>query len=277
VCHVTTIFTAATYNVLAQSFAHADRYPGSPPEALDPTRRLDLLLDRIGRLDADLLCLQELERETYGALWHRLEATHDGAYAGRANRPDGVAVFAKRYHFGYLRHDVLHLEANRDRSPNLALIGHLNLDGRPLHVVCAHLASEPRSTPQAEHAGYHQMLELLDHRDRVAPDDTWIFAGDFNAGSDSFVLKAALDRGLDDSCRGRRPWDTAFINGRPRELDYLLFSKGRLDAHPRFALKPSGEFPSLIEPSDHIPLRVDLTPLPATSPQGSEDADRVSR
>ncbi len=32
-------FTAMTYNVLAQSYAHSDRYPRFPPGALDATRR----------------------------------------------------------------------------------------------------------------------------------------------------------------------------------------------------------------------------------------------
>jgi endonuclease/exonuclease/phosphatase family metal-dependent hydrolase len=256
---VTTIFTAATYNVLAQSFAHADRYPHSPPEALDQDRRHALLVDRIEQLDVDLLCLQEVERDLYGEVWNRLRRTHEGAYAGRETRPDGVAVFAKRYPFGYLKHDVLRLESNRDRSPNLAVIAHLTLGGRPLRVVCAHLASEPRSTPRAEHAGYHQMLELLAHRDSVAPDDTWIFAGDFNANSRSFVLDAARERGMVDSCP--RPWDTAVINGRRRELDYLLFTDGRLkpDPGPPPNLSNDLVLPSCTEPSDHLPLRVEFT------------------
>jgi hypothetical protein len=80
-----TTFTTGTYNVLAQSFVHVDRYPYSSAEALDPTPRHNLLLD-----------------------------------------------------------------------------------DRPLHVACTHLVWQPASTPRADRIGYHQMLELIAHRDAVA-------------------------------------------------------------------------------------------------------------
>ena len=259
-----TTFTTVTYNVLAQSFVHVDRYPYCSAEALDPTPRHNLLLDRIEQFGADLLCLQELEPAIYDAVCARLEATHDAAYAPRSGRPDGLAVFARRSLFGQLEHDVLPFEANRPRSENLALIARLTLDDRPLHVACTHLAWHPESTPRADHIGYHQMLELIAHRDAVAPDATWLFAGDFNAISQSIVLTAALERGMDESCRSQRPWDTSIINGRRRKLDYLLFTTGRLDPHPatRPELSRDTVLPSLTEPSDHLPLRVDFTTNP---------------
>jgi len=257
-------FTAVTYNVLAQSFAHRDRYPLSSPEALDPVHRHALLLARIEALDADLLCLQELEPAVYDDLRARLEATHHPAYVRRDRRPDGAAVFARRALFDWLGHEVLYFEARRPGDDGLALVVRLTLDGRPLHVACTHLAWQPGSTPRAEHVGCRQMRELVAHRDAVAPDATWIFAGDFNAVSRSDVLAAALERGMDESCRSQRPWDTCAINGRPRKLDYLLFSAGRLAPSPGVLPKLFGDtaLPSLTEPSDHLPLRVDFTPVP---------------
>ncbi|MET7332169.1 endonuclease/exonuclease/phosphatase family protein [Nonomuraea sp. NPDC005650] len=257
-------FKAMTYNVLAQSFAHRDRYPRSTPEALDPTRRHALLLARIEEFDADLLCLQELEPAIYDGLRARLEATHHMAYVQRNRRPDGMAVFARRSLFGWLGHDELHFEAHRPGNDDLALIVRLTLDGQPLHVACTHLAWQPESTPRAEHLGYRQMLELAAYRDAKAPNATWIFAGDFNAISQSIVLAAALERGMDESCRSQRPWDTCAINGRPRKLDYLLFSTGRLEPRPGVLPKLFRDtaMPSLTEPSDHLPLRVDFSPIP---------------
>lgn len=259
-----TAFTAVTYNLLAQSFAHPDRYPLSCPEALDPTRRHALLLDRIEALDADLLCLQEVEPAVHADLRLRLQATHDGVLVQRDRRPDGVAVYARRARFGWAGHDVLHFAAQRRGDDDLALSVRLTLDDQPIHVACTHLAWQPESTPQAEHVGHRQMLELLGHRDATAPDATWIFAGDFNALSQSIVLAAARQRGMDESCRTQRPWDTCAINGRPRKLDYLLYTTGRLDPHPGRLPKLSREsvLPSRTEPSDHLPLSVDFTPVP---------------
>jgi mRNA deadenylase 3'-5' endonuclease subunit Ccr4 len=259
-----TTFTAMTYNVLAQAYVHPDRYPLSPAEALDPARRRDLLLTRIRALDADLLCLQELEPASYDGVRTLLDATHDSEYVPRGRRPEGVAVFARRGPLTRYGHHVVHFDAHRPGDDDLALVVSFTVDGRPLHVACTHLTWQPDSTPPAEHLGHRQMVELLAHRDATAPDDTWIFAGDFNATSTSVVLTAARERGMDESCRTQRPWDTVAIGGRPRKLDYLLYSAGRLDPRPGTlpALTPHTALPSLTEPSDHLPLLVEFTPVP---------------
>jgi endonuclease/exonuclease/phosphatase (EEP) superfamily protein YafD len=253
-------FTAVTYNVLAQSFVRRDRYPLSEPEALDATRRHALLLQRLEGLDADLLCLQELEPAMNDAVRERFEASHHVAYAPRTSRPDGLAILARRAGFDWLGHDVLRFAPNRTRDGGPALIAHLSIDDTSIHVACAHLPWEPESTPPAEHLGRQQMLELIAHRDATAPHDTWIFAGDFNAVPTSVVLDAALSHGMAESCREQRPRDTCAINGRPRKIDYLLYSTGRLLARPGILARLSRDsvLPSLTEPSDHLPLHVDF-------------------
>lgn len=254
-------FVAATYNVLAQSYAHRDRYPLCTPEALDPARRHALLLDRVVELGADLLCLQEVEPAVYDALRARLDATHHAAYGQRSGRPEGAAVFARRSHFAWRGHHVLEFAAQRPSEHDLALIATLDLDSQPLHVACTHLAWQPESTPLASHVSYHQMLELLAYRDSVAPGARWLVAGDLNALSQSAVVVAALERGLDESCRTQRPWDTCAINGRPRKIDYLLYSTGRFTPRPGVLLRLTRDsaLPSLTEPSDHLPLRVEFS------------------
>jgi mRNA deadenylase 3'-5' endonuclease subunit Ccr4 len=255
-------FSTVTYNVLAQSYVRRDHYPRSPPDALDPSRRHALLLARIEELDADLLCLQELEPPSYEALRARLGATHHAAYAQRRDRPDGSAIFARRSRFGWAGHDVLHYQAHRPDTDDLALVAALTIGSETLRVVSTHLTWQPESTLPAEHLGHRQMLELLAFRDASARTDVWIFAGDFNAISQSALVTAALERGMDESCRSQRPWDTTAINGRPRKIDYLLFSTGRLTPQPGVLpkLHRDSVLPSLTEPSDHLPLRVDFSP-----------------
>jgi mRNA deadenylase 3'-5' endonuclease subunit Ccr4 len=51
----------ATYNVLATAYIEPTRYPLTPPEWLDATTRLPALTAHLIRLDADILCLQEVE------------------------------------------------------------------------------------------------------------------------------------------------------------------------------------------------------------------------
>lgn len=254
-------FTAVTYNVLAQSYVHADRYPLCPREALDPERRRALLLERVTRLDADLLCLQEVEPAVHDDLCVRLDATHHKGYVPRGPRPEGVAVFARRGLFTWEGNHELRFRANRPGEENVALVARLGFDGQPLHVACAHLDWQPDSTPPGEHTGRLQMLELTAHREAASDDATWIFAGDFNAISQSSVLEVAYSHGMSESCRSQRPWDTCAINGRPRKIDYLLYSSGRLVPRPGVLPKLTRDsvLPSATEPSDHLPLKVEFT------------------
>ncbi|MDI1480286.1 endonuclease/exonuclease/phosphatase family protein [Polyangium sp. y55x31] len=260
---MTTTFSATTYNVLAQCYVRRDRYRDSPPDALEPTSRRARLLARIDALGSDLLCLQEVEPDQYEALCARLDPTHASAYAQREGRREGSALFARRTVFTWHGHDVLHFAAHRPGDDDLALIACLTVDARPLHVATTHLTWQPDSTPIDEHLGRRQMLELLAHRAAAPADVTWLVAGDFNATSQSPVLAAAYERGLAESCRAQRPWDTTAINGRPRKIDYLLHSAGRLDPRPGVLPRLGRDtvMPSASEPSDHLPLTVDFTPI----------------
>jgi mRNA deadenylase 3'-5' endonuclease subunit Ccr4 len=253
--------SVATYNVLSQSYVRKDRYPASPPRSLDPDYRHPLLLERIEKLNADLLCLQELDASVYATLEARLQATHHSAYAERRGRGEGSAIFARRSILRWSPLRELHYDAHRPGHDDLALIATLELQGQPLEVAVTHLTWQPDETPTAEHLGRRQLLELLEHRDQTSPKAIWLFAGDFNALPQSVVLKTALERGMAESCLAQRPWDTCAINGRPRKIDYLLYSAGRLSPKPGVLprLYRDSVLPSLTEPSDHLPLQVDFT------------------
>lgn len=257
-------FSAVTYNVLAQRYVRVDRYPRSSREALDATARRALLLRRLDDLALDLLCLQEAEVDLVEQLSSRLAATHHVAYAPRANRGEGSAIFARRDVFTWLGHDVLRYAAHRSDDDDLALVAHLSFGGAALRVACTHLTWQPEETPAAEHLGRRQMLELLAHRASAPAGTIWLLAGDFNAVSQSVVLDAAYQAGMAESCRDQRPWDTTAINGRTRKIDYLLYSAGRLSPRPGVLPKLTRDtvMPSATEPSDHLPLRVDFTHTP---------------
>lgn len=253
-------FSVATYNVLANAYVRPNRYRGCPPAALEPGPRRQLLLDRIAALDVDLLCLQEVEPDAHEAIAARLGQAYASVYAQRRGRPDGASLFARRSALSLDRHEVLHYQAHADGDDQLALLGNLRLGARRLLVASTHLQWCPDNTPPEQHIGRSQMIELLDRLTRDGKDATWILAGDLNATSQSSVVEAALARGLVLGARSQRPWDTCNANGRPRKLDYLLVPAGQLDARPGNlpTLRRDTALPSLSEPSDHLPLRIDF-------------------
>lgn len=248
-------FTAATYNILADAYVRPDRYPFSSSEALAPGPRRALLLARIAALDVDLLCLQEVEPAAHAAIADRLGDAYIALHAPRHRRPDGASLFLRRARLDLDHHETLHYTA-RGSDDQLALIAHLRLGPRRLIVANTHLQWCRDDTPTDSHVGRAQLLELLARR---TPDDpTWLIAGDLNATSQSCVLRSAADHGLALGAAKQRPWDTCNANRRPRKLDYLLYTSGHLDPHPDplAALRRDTPMPSLVEPSDHLPLRI---------------------
>ena len=248
-------FTAATYNILADAYVRPDRYPLCPPAALDPGPRRALLLRRIAALDVDLLCLQEVEPAAHAAIADRLGDEYLALHAPRRRRPDGASLFLRRAALQLDDHETLHYSAPGS-DDQLALIAHLRLGPRRLLVANTHLQWCRDDTPADAHVGRAQLLELLarDHHD----DATRLIAGDLNATSQSCVLQAALDHGMALGAAKQRPWDTCNANRRPRKLDYLLYTRGHLDprADALPPLRRDTPMPSLVEPSDHLPLRI---------------------
>ena len=255
-------FSAATYNILADAYVKPNRYPYSPPEALAAAPRRELLLARIAALDVDVLCLQEVEVGAHAAIAERLGAAYTGVYAQRRGRPDGASLFVRHPQVRLERHEATHYAAHAKDDDNVALFGHLRVGERRLIVVSTHLQWCRDDTPPDQHIGRAQLIELLDRKEQDA-DATWILAGDFNATAQSPVIRAATDRGMALGAARQRPWDTCNANNRPRKLDYLLYSAGHLDPRPGILppLRGDTPMPSLVEPSDHLPLRIDFRVL----------------
>lgn len=252
-----TTFSVATYNVLANAYVKPERYRHSPPEALEPLARRARLLDRIAALEADVLCLQEVERDLHDAIAQRLGVGYMSAFAARTGRPDGASLFARNSVATWHGSEVLHYGAHASGDDQVALIARLAIGGRPVTIASTHLQWCAEGTPPEQHIGRAQLQELLDRRD----DSTWIVGGDFNAISQSCVVVDALERKMALGAATQRPWDTCNANGRPRKLDYLLYTAGRLVPRPGTLpkLQRDTPMPSLTEPSDHLPLRIDFT------------------
>ena len=74
----------ATWNVLADCYVYEDEYPAVPRAALDWGCRRQRLLEALEALEADLLCLQEVEQDHY----RRSSAPHPRSpRSPRAPRP----------------------------------------------------------------------------------------------------------------------------------------------------------------------------------------------
>ncbi|MFN8609330.1 MAG: endonuclease/exonuclease/phosphatase family protein [Vulcanimicrobiota bacterium] len=223
-----------SYNVLANAYVRPDFYRECAAEALQPGARRARLVERIRALRADILCLQEAEADLIAEL-----GLPGRFFKKSGDRPDGCAILTdlqgswSQHHYS-------------DGSGHGLLI--LNLPG--LTVATTHIKWDP---PQARPGyGLGQIQEALGRLNGPA-----ILCGDFNCECSDPILLKCLEAGLSDAFAEVAPNHTFVKAGQPRRIDFVLHSY-ELPVHA-LPMKPvRGFLPDLEEPSDHLPLIVEL-------------------
>lgn len=242
------MFRAATYNVLATAYLSKGDYSAVPPGLLDPAWRVPAVVRRVVGLNADVVCLQEVEADLFAALEAHLGPL---GFAGRhelkSGRPDGCATFYRAASFAPVR--AARLEY-RDEG-FVALLLTLEHEGRPLGVANTHLRWDRPGTPRAEQVGFRQASELLDALDPAC--DAWVVCGDFNRGPASEVPAAFRAAGLVAAHQRLPAARSAVMNRRATLIDYVFHSR-TLVCVPDAPPTPPDALPSAEEPSDHLPL-----------------------
>lgn len=235
-----------SWNVLAQSYMKPEYYPASPPEALEARGRRARVVERALGLAADVLCLQEIEPATHEALEARLPG-HEARLAMKgAKRPDGVAILVRKELGPVTWREVRYSDGT----------GHLGLLARlpGLGVATTHLRWHP---PHETGPGPLEMQELLAALD---PDLPWVVCGDLNFEAGSEVLALAHARGFTDAYAATPEAWTCNANRRTKRIDFLLLGPGLSGRTlPVPAIDVDTPLPSLIEPSDHLPIAVELS------------------
>jgi mRNA deadenylase 3'-5' endonuclease subunit Ccr4 len=257
----------ASYNILADAYVKPEWFPHTPAALLRPGARHDGLARRIVGLDADIVCLQEVEPASFAALQQSLERHgYVGVMAQKQqNRPDGCAVFHRLG--GYLGHRAHHFQDRLEDgriSGHLALVVDFDVGGARLRVACTHLRWDRPDRPVEQHQGMQQATELIHELLRKDPESLWVVCGDFNARPGEPLVRAFEAEGLRDACAGRHQ-PTCNANGDPKAIDFLLHSSAlHAQPDPLPPLEADTPMPSEQEPSDHLPIaaRLRLNPYP---------------
>ncbi len=248
----------ASYNVLADAYARPEWSPRTPPRLLAWDSRKEALAARMLTLNADVLCLQEVEADAFAFWAERLRAHgYDGVYAQKgAAKPDGCATFFRLAALTFVR-DRAFLYG--DNSGHLAHLTTFDWGQIPLRVANTHLQWSPSGTPTEQHAGFRQMQALMEtHLLPLAPEDVWVVCGDFNALPESPVLGLLSAQGLVDASQAA-PQPTCVSNGCAKRIDFI-FHTPNLASEPGHlpVIDDQTPLPSETEPSDHLPLTARL-------------------
>ncbi|MDY7230403.1 endonuclease/exonuclease/phosphatase family protein [Hyalangium rubrum] len=251
----------ASYNILADAYLKPEWFPHTPADLLRPQGRQEALTQRITGLDADIVCLQEVEPNSFAALQRALEPRgYSGVLAlKQQGRPDGCAVFHRMERcLGHRAHYFGDRLEDGRISGNLALVVDFDAGGDRLRVACTHLRWDRPDKPVEQHQGMQQATELLEELVRRDSEALWVVGGDFNAQPGDPLVRAFAAAGLLDAYAGRHQ-PTCNANGRPKTIDFLFHSRA-LQAQPVRLLELDAQtpMPSETEPSDHLPIAARL-------------------
>jgi endonuclease/exonuclease/phosphatase family metal-dependent hydrolase len=245
----------ATYNVLAQAYLRPEWYRAVPSALLEPAARLAAVLERVAALEADVLCLQEVEQGTAEALAAHLgRRGYHGQYQRKGQgRPDGCATFWRGAVATGVR--VLAYDEGLAEQPSghLALAVGLRTEGGELEVVNTHLKwDDPTRPPEARWCVVQARALAAWLEGGSAPA---VVCGDLNVGARDPAVAALLGAGFRDVFGGAEHPHTCVAHGRTARIDHILV-RGGLEGSPGPAAALEGRvaLPDDREPSDHVPL-----------------------
>ena len=254
-------FSLATYNILAQAYITPGRYPRTPATVLASPWRRPALARHVATLATDVVCLQEVEDETFAAVQQVLEP---GGYIGHfakkgGGKPDGCATFIRQSALTLRRVYQLRYTDGLGTEPHsghIALVMLLEYRGRALGIVNTHLQWDPPDRPRDQQRGYRQISQLLQERGHIDPTcEAWIICGDLNVTSESHVVAGLRAAGFDYAHRTSGVMYTCNANARAKMIDYVFHTE-TLRAQPVAVpvIDDQTPLPSFEQPSDHLAL-----------------------
>jgi mRNA deadenylase 3'-5' endonuclease subunit Ccr4 len=250
-------FIISSYNILATAYIRSEFYPHVNPEHLKWENRRAPLLHKIAALEADILCLQEVEKPFYQLLETYLRS-YKGVYAQKHGKPDGCATLFKAEKLHLVDAKTLYYkdgQGGRD-SGHLALITTFETTRSSLHVANTHLKWDRSNNGMEDHWGWRQLQELLEKG--ITTNEAWIICGDFNVLPDSFLVQELLVRGFKDAYCDQ-PQPTSNSNSQAKRIDYLFYTD-HFKATPQEipVINDTTPLPSEIHPSDHLAVLTTL-------------------
>lgn len=275
-----------SWNILASSYALPIKYPWSDPQDLDWTVREPRIIEKLASMDADVVCLQEVQVDLWQSLLSKLaKHGYHGVLQEMGRRhPVANAVLVREG-----------LSIVRTESRSRALITVIMDDehsSSPLYLANVHL--DAGNTEESDVTRFNQIKSLCKrlqnqvskdshHDETVDEDPTIIIAGDCNMLRDS-ALHTLLRTGVvptqDDDIRMTTnistilPLTDVYLHHSPNTqqmtyrsghvLDYIWISdtvecKITLPLDDEATTVGPKAWPSVTQPSDHIAIGALLT------------------
>jgi mRNA deadenylase 3'-5' endonuclease subunit Ccr4 len=260
---VSTSVTIVSYNILAEAYTKPGYFPYAPQQVLDWSFRCNNLIKEMTELNADVLCLQEVDR--YEDLRNALHPLgYNSVFLRRTGRrKDGCATFFKN-HLTLVRDVSLSFNDYCEqhlRQDNVALILELRCpNGKNFFVGNTHLYYKDENVKR------QQALDIVREATLLSTKNV-ILCGDFNTREKTFVYEYMHNNGFESlyhnkeintSADSECPY-TSF-GGKPLDLDYIFASQDITQRCIRVMRLPDKNLalPNRHHSSDHVPIAVTI-------------------
>jgi len=202
-----------SYNCLAEIYANSDLYSYCPDWALSWNYRRRNLLREILSLEADVVCLQEIQADHFEEHFNPAmrRAGYEGIYKakmresmGRKGKVDGCATFYRRDRFQLIeKHEIEYSTVAREKVKEKRLLNRLMKDNVALLVVLEDTATNSRVCvanthifwdPDQTDVKLFQVDTFLQEAERyIGPRNLpLLIAGDFNSLPESSIYELVV-------------------------------------------------------------------------------------
>jgi endonuclease/exonuclease/phosphatase family metal-dependent hydrolase len=253
-----------SYNLLVDHYASTAKPAlASVPE---DTRR-PLLVDRIAKLDPDIVCLQEVENfDKLASLMH--QKGYWGVFTRRNNGElEGCATFYKNRRFEIpTLTDATYFNDGTGRFLSRMVLQYKEHKLPPITVYNSHVDWGKCSRTELS-----SIASIADQSTGSA-----VICGDFNVTPNETSLQTIRERGFRDSLAARPDqYSFDYWNGKthyPNRIDYIF---GRnLDLRSAWTDGSAYKLPTTEEPSDHLPVCTDYT-FPSSTPTAHSHLQQI--
>ena len=188
-------YRLASWNLLAQEYCKPTDYPWSPPEVLEWDHRKTLITSRLNEIDADIICLQEVQVDLWPELYDQFKDRYQGFLQDVGTKHNvATATLIKRQPITTLlpisqeqNQQHMLLSVDRIESRSRALIVVIKEHNNPQHLYVCNVHLEAGMGDINDYHRYCQLKSLfrrLKHhcqKDSTTLEDSRIImAGDFN-------------------------------------------------------------------------------------------------
>ncbi len=242
-------FRLVTYNILSDDFLWDEMYDFVDKDILFwPNRRVKIV-ERIKKLNPDVICLQELNSSSF-EYFKESFPQFEGSFAKKlSGSEDGVGTFCRKNFFKAIQHEKKIDVSRTAFATQPALVTTLGLDS-DRSVTLVNTKIKWSKTVRIGDSIWNQIQFIL----KTIPSKSTVIVGDFNIQPHNPIMNQFHLSGLQDAFSDKKTY-TCFANDMYQRVDYILLSKD-LQSVPIecLSLDSAKPMPNETEPSDHLPI-----------------------